>query len=259
MSPPHPHPHPPSHPPYPLTPTPPRKLSHPGTHITSTCFPKQLHTLKEKRVLSTPQPQAAQEAALLNKRRGSVPILRQWLTGRGRPVYDGQAWVLAAVACTGTGQAHLGHCTVSASWVASWVALWEGLLQKQVLPPLCSISSPSGSDAPSGKKPATCSGQLLLTSFCSFPPSAKLGLSGELCSHLTFTLKLPLAHPRREQTPSALSACHVLCLLCDLCRLQFVAFIHPVPGVSSNFLVPMPLLFPWCHLAFKTVPAQRRH
>ncbi|XP_024423734.2 protein 4.2 isoform X1 [Desmodus rotundus] len=59
-----------------------------------------LHTLKEKRVLSTPEPQAAQEAALLNKRRGSVPILRQWLTGRGRPVYDGQAWVLAAVACT---------------------------------------------------------------------------------------------------------------------------------------------------------------
>ncbi|PNJ15982.1 EPB42 isoform 4 [Pongo abelii] len=59
-----------------------------------------LHYLKEKRVLPTPQTQATQEGALLNKRRGSVPILRQWLTGRGRPVYDGQAWVLAAVACT---------------------------------------------------------------------------------------------------------------------------------------------------------------
>ncbi|XP_012504927.1 PREDICTED: erythrocyte membrane protein band 4.2 isoform X4 [Propithecus coquereli] len=59
-----------------------------------------LHALKEKRVLPTPQSQDAQERALLNKRRGSVPILQQWLTGRGRPVYDGQAWVLAAVACT---------------------------------------------------------------------------------------------------------------------------------------------------------------
>nr|AAH99627.1 EPB42 protein [Homo sapiens] len=59
-----------------------------------------LHFLKEQRVLPTPQTQATQEGALLNKRRGSVPILRQWLTGRGRPVYDGQAWVLAAVACT---------------------------------------------------------------------------------------------------------------------------------------------------------------
>ncbi|XP_066132985.1 protein 4.2 [Saccopteryx bilineata] len=59
-----------------------------------------LHVLKEKRVLPTPQTQDAQEGALLNKRRGSAPILRQWLTGRGRPVCDGQAWVLAAVACT---------------------------------------------------------------------------------------------------------------------------------------------------------------
>uniref|UniRef100_A0A2K6UAV1 Erythrocyte membrane protein band 4.2 n=1 Tax=Saimiri boliviensis boliviensis TaxID=39432 RepID=A0A2K6UAV1_SAIBB len=59
-----------------------------------------LHALKEKRVLPNPQTQATQEGALLNKRRGSVPILRQWLTGRGRPVYEGQAWVLAAVACT---------------------------------------------------------------------------------------------------------------------------------------------------------------
>nr|XP_039324695.1 protein 4.2 isoform X1 [Saimiri boliviensis boliviensis]XP_039324696.1 protein 4.2 isoform X1 [Saimiri boliviensis boliviensis]XP_039324697.1 protein 4.2 isoform X1 [Saimiri boliviensis boliviensis]XP_039324698.1 protein 4.2 isoform X1 [Saimiri boliviensis boliviensis] len=60
----------------------------------------KLHALKEKRVLPNPQTQATQEGALLNKRRGSVPILRQWLTGRGRPVYEGQAWVLAAVACT---------------------------------------------------------------------------------------------------------------------------------------------------------------
>nr|XP_054095524.1 protein 4.2 isoform X6 [Callithrix jacchus] len=60
----------------------------------------QLHALKEKRVLPTPQTQATQEGPSLNKRRGSVPILRQWLTGQGRPVYDGQAWVLAAVACT---------------------------------------------------------------------------------------------------------------------------------------------------------------
>ncbi|XP_004861721.1 erythrocyte membrane protein band 4.2 isoform X1 [Heterocephalus glaber] len=59
-----------------------------------------LHTLKKKKVLPTPQTQDTQERALLNKRRGSAPILRQWLTGQGRPVYEGQAWVLAAVACT---------------------------------------------------------------------------------------------------------------------------------------------------------------
>ncbi|XP_027425300.1 erythrocyte membrane protein band 4.2 isoform X3 [Zalophus californianus] len=61
-----------------------------------------LHALKEKSVLPTPQTAAAaQEGALLSKRRGSVPILRQWITGQGRPVCDSQAWVFAAVACTG--------------------------------------------------------------------------------------------------------------------------------------------------------------
>ncbi|XP_070280256.1 protein 4.2 isoform X2 [Myotis yumanensis] len=60
----------------------------------------QLRALKEKSVLPTPQTQAAQEGALLSKRRGSAPVLRQWCTGQGRPVYEGQAWVLAAVACT---------------------------------------------------------------------------------------------------------------------------------------------------------------
>ncbi|XP_070094415.1 protein 4.2 isoform X2 [Equus caballus] len=59
-----------------------------------------LHAHKERSVLPIPQTQDAHEEALRNKRRGSVPILRQWLTGQGRPVYDGQAWVLAAVACT---------------------------------------------------------------------------------------------------------------------------------------------------------------
>ncbi|XP_003791885.1 erythrocyte membrane protein band 4.2 [Otolemur garnettii] len=59
-----------------------------------------LRTLKEKYVLPMPHTLDGQEQTLLNKRRGSVPILRQWLTGQGRPVYDGQAWVLAAVTCT---------------------------------------------------------------------------------------------------------------------------------------------------------------
>lgn len=90
---------------------PPRKLSWAGTHIIPTHLPKQLHTFKEKNVLPTPQIQAAQEGSLQNKHRGSVPILRQWLTGEGRPVYDDQAWVSAAVACTGIGteQACLLH------------------------------------------------------------------------------------------------------------------------------------------------------
>lgn len=57
-----------------------------------------LHALQEKQVLPMDQP--TQEGALLSKHRGSVPILRQWLTGHGRPVYAAQAWVLAAVACT---------------------------------------------------------------------------------------------------------------------------------------------------------------
>ncbi|XP_008845065.1 erythrocyte membrane protein band 4.2 [Nannospalax galili] len=59
-----------------------------------------LHALKKKSILPTPQSQDTQEETLLYKRRGSAPILRQWLTGQGRPVYEGQAWVLAAVACT---------------------------------------------------------------------------------------------------------------------------------------------------------------
>ncbi|ELR56097.1 Erythrocyte membrane protein band 4.2, partial [Bos mutus] len=59
-----------------------------------------LHILKEKSVLPTAKIQTTEERALLNKRRGSAPILRQWVTGHGRPVYEGQAWVLAAVACT---------------------------------------------------------------------------------------------------------------------------------------------------------------
>nr|XP_006994124.2 protein 4.2 [Peromyscus maniculatus bairdii] len=59
-----------------------------------------LHALMKKSVLPTSQTQAAQEGTSLYKRRGSVPILRQWLTGQGRPVYETQAWVFAAVACT---------------------------------------------------------------------------------------------------------------------------------------------------------------
>ncbi|XP_003498127.1 erythrocyte membrane protein band 4.2 [Cricetulus griseus] len=59
-----------------------------------------LHALKKKSVLPISQTQAAQEGTLLYKQRGSVPILRQWLTGQGRPIYETQAWVFAAVACT---------------------------------------------------------------------------------------------------------------------------------------------------------------
>ncbi|KAM5235428.1 protein 4.2 [Ctenodactylus gundi] len=60
-----------------------------------------LHAVKKERVLPAPPTQAIQEASpSLDKRRGSAPVLRQWLTGRGRPVYEGQAWVFAAVACT---------------------------------------------------------------------------------------------------------------------------------------------------------------
>lgn len=76
-----------------------------GLPLTSTYLLQQLHTLKKKSVLPISQTQAAQEGTLLYKRRGSAPILRQWLTGQGRPVYESQAWVFAAVACTGTGQA----------------------------------------------------------------------------------------------------------------------------------------------------------
>lgn len=76
-----------------------RKLPCPVTHGTPHLSPKQLYALKEKQVL--PMAQATQEGALLGKRRGSAPILRQWLTGHGRPVPAAQAWVLAAVTCTG--------------------------------------------------------------------------------------------------------------------------------------------------------------
>lgn len=59
-----------------------------------------LHALRKKSVLPISQTHAAQEGTLLYKRRGSVPILWQWLTGQGRPVYESQAWVFPAVACT---------------------------------------------------------------------------------------------------------------------------------------------------------------
>ncbi|CAO2579176.1 Protein 4.2 [Lemmus lemmus] len=59
-----------------------------------------LHALGKKSVLPISQTHAAQDGTLLYKRRGSVPVLRQWLTGQGRPVYESQAWVFAAVACT---------------------------------------------------------------------------------------------------------------------------------------------------------------
>ncbi|KAM6202494.1 protein 4.2 [Rhynchocyon petersi] len=59
-----------------------------------------LYDLKEKNVLPASQTQAIQEETRLNRCRGSVPILQQWLTGQGQPVYHDQAWVLAAVTCT---------------------------------------------------------------------------------------------------------------------------------------------------------------
>lgn len=123
-----------------------------STQVTLTRSLKQLHALKEKRVLPTPQTQATREGALLNKRRGSVPILRQWLTGRGRPVYDGQAWVLAAVACTGTEQACLLHPQVPLGSVQSACLSGcpvappcegRGHLPKRAPPPLSSVSPPS--------------------------------------------------------------------------------------------------------------------
>ncbi|XP_006883028.1 PREDICTED: erythrocyte membrane protein band 4.2 [Elephantulus edwardii] len=59
-----------------------------------------LHALKEKNVLPSSRTHVPPEESLPNKCRGSVSILHQWLTGQGRPVYDDQAWVLAAVTCT---------------------------------------------------------------------------------------------------------------------------------------------------------------
>ncbi|KAL1785874.1 erythrocyte membrane band [Sigmodon hispidus] len=56
-----------------------------------------LHAFGKKSVLPISQ---SQDGTLLYKRRGSVPILRQWLTDQGRPVSESQAWVFAAVACT---------------------------------------------------------------------------------------------------------------------------------------------------------------
>lgn len=73
--------------------------------------------------MPTPRTDTTQEGVLLYKRRGSVPILRQWITGQGRPVYDSQAWVFAAVACTGTELACLLHPQVTlATVLAFWVA-----------------------------------------------------------------------------------------------------------------------------------------
>lgn len=78
-------------------------------------------TLLSVSLVPTLQIQVAREGSLLNKHRGSMPILRQWLSGQGRPVYDDEAWVSAAVACTGTGteQACLLHPQVPLATVQS--------------------------------------------------------------------------------------------------------------------------------------------
>ncbi|XP_072480633.1 protein 4.2 [Notamacropus eugenii] len=59
-----------------------------------------LNDAKERRILTTSQTQDSEDMKFLYKRRGSLPILRHWLTGQGRQVPDGQAWVLAAVICS---------------------------------------------------------------------------------------------------------------------------------------------------------------
>ncbi|XP_043842578.1 protein 4.2 [Dromiciops gliroides] len=59
-----------------------------------------LNDRKERSLLTTPQTQDSEDERFLYKRRGSLPILRHWLTGQGRQVPDGQAWVLAAVTCS---------------------------------------------------------------------------------------------------------------------------------------------------------------
>ncbi|XP_001364606.1 protein 4.2 [Monodelphis domestica] len=59
-----------------------------------------LNDRKEKSILTTSQIQDSKDERFLYKRRGSLPILRHWLTGQGRQVPDKQAWVLAAVTCS---------------------------------------------------------------------------------------------------------------------------------------------------------------
>ncbi|XP_074091327.1 protein 4.2 isoform X2 [Macrotis lagotis] len=59
-----------------------------------------LNYRKEKSILTKSQTQDSGDMRFLYKRRGSLPILWHWLTGQGRQVPDGQAWVLAAVTCS---------------------------------------------------------------------------------------------------------------------------------------------------------------
>ncbi|XP_051833134.1 protein 4.2 [Antechinus flavipes] len=59
-----------------------------------------LNNRKEQNILTTPEIQDWEDVRFLYKRRGSLPILWQWLTGQGRQVPNGQAWVLAAVTCS---------------------------------------------------------------------------------------------------------------------------------------------------------------
>ncbi|XP_068961969.1 protein 4.2 isoform X2 [Petaurus breviceps papuanus] len=59
-----------------------------------------LNDRKERSILTTSKTQDSGDVRFLYKRRGSLPILWHWLTGQGRQVPDGQAWVLAAVICS---------------------------------------------------------------------------------------------------------------------------------------------------------------
>lgn len=231
---------------YPLTlaspphrhPTP--EADHPGTHITAQCFPQQLHALEEKSVLPTPQTQAAQEGALLSKRRGSAPILRQWCTGRGRPVYAGQAWVSAAVACTGMDRAHLDHRTECLPVGLPCGPRGRAVSQGRY----CRARSPAahrGLRAPSGSESSICSGRLLLTSFCSIPRSAKSP------SPRNSPCRAPRrAGPQRPVGSPAVCCVHrvawpfqVLCLLVLTARRLCPSSCHAV------------------RMAFETVPAQK--
>lgn len=232
---------------YPLTlaspphrhPTP--EADHPGTHITAPCFPQQLHALEEKSVLPTPQTQAAQEGALLSKRRGSAPILRQWCTGRGRPVYAVQAWVSAAVACTGMDRAHLGHRTECLPVGLPCGPRGRAVSQGRY----CRARSPAA-------RPQGAQGTIWLRKqhlFGAAPPD-QLPLRSPL-SEVTFTPKLPLPRPQKSR-PAA--PCGVPALCCGH-RVAWPFQVLCLLVLTARRLCPSS-----CHavrMAFETVPAQK--
>lgn len=183
---------------------------------------------------------------MLNKRRDSAPILRQRVTGHGRPMYEGQAWVLAAAACTGTEQTCLPHPGKS-----PWLPHRVSALLLALPGPPCPVTSPKAATASTPQHPPppphlcllpmrhlakTAFPQPLLpTNFCSFSQIQQSW--AHLASSAPKLPKAPACLCPGKASPSALlkpPAVHSTCCVSCLFLITWPARSLGRAGVSSR-------------------------